>query len=119
LAYRLEDTRVFRLFNVLDDFNREGLGIEIDVSLPNTRVIRSLDQIISWRGRPRSIRVDNGPEYINKAPKQWAARNGIALCHIQPGEPRQNAYIERPNMGLGGITPAQKLNQQMKQQTAA
>ena len=155
MADRLEDTRAFRLFNVLDDFNREGLGIEVDFSLPTTRVIRSLDQIIAWRGRPLSIRVDNGPEYISDALKQWAAANGIALCHVQPGKPQQNAYIERynrtvrqewlgqynfltinevqnhatkwlwtynnerPNMGLGGITPAQKLKRQMTHQIAA
>ena len=74
-----------------------GFGIEVDFSLPATRVIRSLDQIIAWRGRPLSIRVDNGPEYVSEALKQWAARNGIALCYIQPGKPQHNAYIERYN----------------------
>ncbi|MEY4762065.1 MAG: hypothetical protein RLZZ200_1921 [Pseudomonadota bacterium] len=49
----LDDGRSFRLFNVLDDYNREGLGIEVDLSLPAARVIRSLDQIIEWRGRPK------------------------------------------------------------------
>ncbi len=97
MADRLENTRAFRLFNVLDDFNREGLGIEVDFSLPTTRVIRSLERIIAWRGRPLSIRVDSGPEYISEALKQWAANNGIALRHIQPGKPQQNAYIERYN----------------------
>ena len=47
---QLKDGRTFRLFNVLDNFNREGLGIESDFSLPLVRVIRSLDQIIEWRG---------------------------------------------------------------------
>jgi len=47
---QLSDGRSFRLFNVLDDFNREGLGIEVDLSLPSARVIRALDQIIEWRG---------------------------------------------------------------------
>lgn len=55
----------FRLLNVLDDYNREGLGIEVDFSLPAERVIRSLDRIIAWRGAPKEIRVDNGPEYIS------------------------------------------------------
>ncbi len=61
---QLSDGRRFRLFNVLDDFNPEGLGIEADLSLPAARAIRSLDQIIEWRGRPSAIRCDNGPEYI-------------------------------------------------------
>lgn len=149
MADRLEDMRGFRLLNVVDDFNREGLGIEVDFSLPAIRVIRTLDRIIEWRGPPLAIRVDNGPEYISDCLHQWAETRGIAIQHIQPGKPQQNAYIERynrtvrhewldqymfatikevqdyatewlwtynndrPNMGLGGITPAQKLKQQL------
>ncbi|WP_442220865.1 IS3 family transposase [Rhizobium sp. 2YAF20] len=145
MADRLEDGRQFRLLNVLDDFNREGLGIEVDFSLPAERVIRSLNQIIEWRGKPFAIRVDNGPEYVSGKLMEWAENQGIALNHIQPGKPQQNAYVERynrtlrhewldqyiiesieeaqefathwlwtyhnerPNMGIGGITPAQKL----------
>ena len=145
MADRLEDGRAFRLLNVLDDFNREGLGIEADFSLPAERVVRVLNQIIEWRGKPDVIRVDNGPEYISGTLMTWAQQRGIALQHIQPGKPQQNAYVERynrtvrhewlgqyifetiqevqdhatewlwtynndrPNMGIGGITPAQKL----------
>ncbi len=64
MADQLADGRSFRTLNVLDDFNREGLGIEVDFSLPAMRVVRSLNQIIEWRGKPATIRVDNGPEYI-------------------------------------------------------
>lgn len=56
---QLSDGRSYRLLNVIDDFNREGLGIEVDFSLPTERVIRSLEQIIEWRGKPRAIRCDN------------------------------------------------------------
>ena len=52
----LADGRSFRTFNVLDDYNREGLGIEVDLGLPALRIIRALDQIIEWRGKPRVIR---------------------------------------------------------------
>ena len=97
MADRLEDGRAFRLLNVLDDFNREGLGIEVDFSLPAERVVRMLNQIIEWRGRPKAIRVDNGPEYISGTLMKWAERLGIALQHIQPGKPQQNAYVERYN----------------------
>jgi putative transposase len=93
----LEDGRQYRLFNVLDDFNREGLGIEVDLSLPSARVIRSLDQIIEWRGRPKAIRCDNGPEYLSGALQEWSARRGIRIEYIQPGKPQQNAYVERFN----------------------
>ena len=62
MADLMEDARGFRLLNVLDDFNREGLGIEADFSLPAERVTRTLDRIIEWRGQPLAIRVDNSPE---------------------------------------------------------
>lgn len=59
------DGRSFRLFNVIDDFNREALGIGADFSLPSERVIRTLDQVIEWRGKPAGICCDNGPENIS------------------------------------------------------
>lgn len=93
----LEDGRSYRLFNVIDDFNREGLGIEVDFSLPAERVIRALDQIIEWRGTPLTLRCDNGPEYVSTALTTWAEKRGIHLEYIQPGKPQQNAYIERYN----------------------
>jgi putative transposase len=94
---RLNDGRAFRLFNVLDDFNREGLGIEVDFSLPAERVIRALEQIIEWRGKPLALRCDNGPEYLSHTLRAWAGQRGIRLDYIQPGKPQQNAYIERYN----------------------
>ena len=74
----------YRLFNVLDDFNREGLGIEVDFSLPAERVIRSLEQIIEWRGNPSAIRCDNGLEYISKLLVEWSEEHNITLLFIQP-----------------------------------
>lgn len=127
-----------------DDFNREGLAIEVDFSLPSARVVRALDQIIQWRAM---IRVDNGSEYLSGTLVSWASKHQITLSYIQPGKPQQNAYVERynrtvrnewlgthifhtieevqnhatqwlwiynndrPNMGIGGITPAMKLKQ--------
>lgn len=147
MADQLSSGRSFRTFNVLDDFNREGLGIEVDLSLPAARVVRSLDQIIEWRGKPENLRCDNGPEYISGALQCWAKARRIAVHFIQPGKPQQNAYVERynrtvrhewlemnefdtiedaqntatgwlwtynnerPNMAIGGITPAMKLAQ--------
>lgn len=71
--------------------------MEIDLSLPAGRVIRTLEQVIEWRGRPAAIRCDNGPEYISAALLNWAAQQGIRIEHIQPGKPQQNAYVERYN----------------------
>lgn len=93
----LEDGRSLRTFNVIDDFNRECLAIDVDVSLPSERVIRSLNQVIEWRGKPAAIRCDNGPEYISQKVIDWATTHQITLLYIQPGKPTQNAYVERFN----------------------
>jgi len=94
---QLGDQRSYRLFNVIDDHNREALGIDVDLSLPSERVIRALEQIIEWRGKPNALRCDNGPEYISQKLKDWAHSKGITILYIQPGNPQQNAYIERYN----------------------
>ena len=80
---QLNDGRSFRLLNVIDDFNREALGIEVDFSLPSERVIRSLEQIMQWRGTPKVLRCDNGPEYISESIVNWAKRRGIRMEYIQ------------------------------------
>ena len=94
---QLSNGRSYRLFNVIDDFNREGLCIDVDFSLPAERVSRALDRIIEWRGQPQEIRCDNGPEYISGHLQKWAQTRNITLSYIQPGNPQQNAYIERYN----------------------
>ena len=93
----LVDGRRFRLFNVLDDFNRESLAIEVDTSMPSLRVIRVLNRVIAQRGKPANLRSDNGPEFISHILQQWCEDNAITLQYIQPGKPTQNAYIERKN----------------------
>ena len=94
---QLSDQRSYRLFNVIDDYNREALCIDADVSLPTERVIRSLEHTIEWRGKPAAIRSDNGPEYISYKLQKWAHERGISLLYTQPGNPQQNAYVERFN----------------------
>ena len=97
MSDRLEDGRSFRLLNVLDDFNRESLAIEVDTSLPTLRLIRVLNRLIAQRGKPANIRTDNGPEFISHRLEQWCTDNQISLQFIQPGRPMQNAFIERKN----------------------
>ena len=97
MADQLADGRSFRTLNVLDDFNREGLAIEVDFSLPSERVVRTLNQVIAWRGTPLAIRLDNGPEYVSGRLQNWAENAGIGLIYIQRGKPQQNAYVERYN----------------------
>jgi putative transposase len=94
---QLADGRKYRLFNVIDDYNREGLDIVVDFSLPADRVTRALEQIIEWRGKPRAIRCDNGPEYISGTLTAWAKKQNIHIDYIEPGKPQQNAYVERYN----------------------
>ncbi len=91
------DGRKFRTLNVIDDFSREVLAVEIDISLPASRVIRCLDQIAEECGYPRKLRSDNGPEFIANELKKWAKLNDVDHRHIEPGKPTQNAYVERFN----------------------
>lgn len=89
--------RSFRLLNIIDDYNREMLTMEVDFSLPAQRVIRVLEFLELVRGLPKMIRVDNGPEFISKQLDQWCRDKGIELVFIQPGKPMQNGYVERCN----------------------
>lgn len=89
--------RRFRTFNVIDDHNREALAIEIDTSITAPRLIRVFEQLKSWRGLPDMLRVDNGPELLAQEFVDWAKRHGMMIDYIEPGEPNQNAYIERFN----------------------
>lgn len=93
----LWDGRRYRLLNIVDDYNRELLHIEADLSLPTLRVIRVLEYLKEFRGLPGIIRVDNGPEFISHKLDQWCKQNKITLVFIQPGKPMQNGYIERCN----------------------
>lgn len=93
----LWDGRTYRLLNVIDDYNRQLLAVEVDTSLPALRVIRVLEAIKEARPLPQMIRVDNGPEFISHKLDAWCRQLGITLHHIQPGKPTQNAYVERFN----------------------
>jgi putative transposase len=93
----LWDGRKFRVLNVIDDYNREMLAMEVDFSLPALRVIRVLEYLKEFRGLPKLIRVDNGPEFISHQLDEWCRKNGITLLYIQPGKPMQNGYVERCN----------------------
>jgi putative transposase len=96
----LVDGRRFRLLNIIDDYNRESLSIEVDTSLPTLRVIRVLDRLLETRSKPKTIRVDNGPEFISDKLQLWCEEKQINLQFIQPGKPVQNAFVERNNGSL-------------------
>jgi putative transposase len=94
---RLTNGRQFRTLNLIDEFNREALAIEVDTSMPSARVIRVLEQVKSWRLLPQSIRVDNGPEFIAEVLAEWCEQHGVMLNFIPPGKPQKNGYVERFN----------------------
>lgn len=89
--------KTVRSLNIIDDFNREALSLTIDTSLPSKRVVRELNKLVEWRGKPEKIRVDNGPEFIAQTLKDWCVENDVELGNIQPGKPTQNSLVERFN----------------------
>lgn len=93
----LESGRKIRVFNVIDDFNREALAVEAGYSHNSHSVIEQLEIIMITRDKPNRIRVDNGPEFVSHKLRRWCNEKGITLHFIQPGKPTQNAYIERFN----------------------
>jgi putative transposase len=97
MADGLGNGRVFRTLNVVDDFTRECLAIEVDTSLGGERVCRVLDRICEESGPPAVLVMDNGPEFTGHALDRWAYERGVKLHFIQPGKPVQNAYVESFN----------------------
>lgn len=93
----LTDGRQFRTLNLIDDFNRESLSVEVDHSLPSERVVRVLDRVAAERGYPQKLRSDNGPEFIAQPLANWADKHKVELAFIKPGKPMQNGFIERFN----------------------
>ena len=89
--------KTIRTLNVIDDFSREALSITVDTSLPAQRVIRELEKLLEWRGKPEKIRSDNGPQFVAEAMRAWCEKNDIQWEFIQPGKPTQNSLIERFN----------------------
>ncbi len=87
----------FRTFNLVDDFNREVLTIEVARSLTAAHVVETLNRVAAWRGYPEKLRVDNGPELTSIRLADWAEQHGVTLEFIKPGKPMQNGFIERFN----------------------
>jgi len=89
--------RRLRCLTIVDDCTRECLAIEVDTSITGLRVQAVLDRLADTRGLPKSITVDNGPEFDGQVLDKWSYRTGVRLSFIRPGRPNENAYIESFN----------------------
>ncbi len=97
VADRLSDGRAIRMLTLVDNFSRVSHAIEIDFSLTGKRVVEVLDGLKLNCGLPKTIKVDNGSEFISKAMDEWAHRNKVKLDFSRPGKPTDNAFIESFN----------------------
>ena len=97
MSDELYDGRRIRLLTLVDNFTRESLAIEVSDHLGGHRVAEVLMRLGEERNLPKTIRVDNGPEFISKVLDQWAYLNGVALDFSRPGKPTDNAFIEAFN----------------------
>lgn len=93
----LANGRKFRCLTIVDDGTRQSPAIAVDSSISGVRVVRELDQLAVIRGLPRTLVVDNGPEFTSRAMVVWAQTRGITLHFIDPGKPVQNAFVESFN----------------------
>jgi putative transposase len=90
----LHNGQRFRVLTIVDTMSRESPAIEVDRSLPGTRVVAILERLACTYGLPRVLYVDNGPECVSKALDAWAHRNGVKLHFSRPGTPTDNPFIE-------------------------
>jgi putative transposase len=97
LSDAFTDGRRFRILAVVDDFTRECLALVADTSLPGLRVVRELEAIMAWRGRPVRCVSDNGTELTGMAVLRWCQELRIEWHYIAPGKPTQNAFVESFN----------------------
>ena len=94
---RTEGGGRLRMLNVVDEFTRECLAIEVGRMFQGRDVVRTLAELFAIRDRPRYIRSDNGPEFASKAVRKWLKKAGVDTLFIEPGSPWENGYIESFN----------------------
>jgi transposase InsO family protein len=94
---RTEGGGRLRMLNVVDEYTRECLTIEVRRHFTGRDVVRVLAELFAIRGRPRYLRSDNGPEFACRAVKRWLAKKKVGTLFIEPGAPWENGYIESFN----------------------
>ena len=93
----LYDGQKIKLLTLVDNYTRESLALEVTWRLGGHSVVATLMEVVQEQGLPKSIRIDNGPEFTSKVLDQWAYLNGVELDFIRPGKPMDNALIESFN----------------------
>ena len=93
----LASGRALRTLTIVDSYTRECPAIEVGTGICSEQVTRVLERIIAERGKPESVRCDNGPEFTSRHFLAWCEEQGIAVIHIQPGKPMQNGHVESFN----------------------
>ena len=94
---RTREGRPLKLLNLVDEFTRECLAIEIARKQSSRDVLRTLTGLMLKHGIPKHIRSDNGPEFVAKAVRDWLSRLEVGTLFIEPGSPWENGYVESFN----------------------
>ena len=97
VADNLFDGRKLRMLTIVDCYSRESLAIHVGQSLKGHDVVSVLNTIVKQRGRPQTIKTDNGSEFIGKVMDRWAYERGVELDFSRPGKPTDNAMVESFN----------------------
>ena len=97
VSERTERGGQLKMLNVVDEFTRECLAIDVKRHFTGPDVVASLAELFAVRGRPRYIRSDNGPEFACKAVRKWLSAAGVGTLFIEPGSPWENGYVESFN----------------------
>jgi putative transposase len=92
-----EDAKTLKLLNIIDEFTRECLRIEVARSITSDKLVGVLERLVAERGAPAYLRLDNGPELIARALSDWCRFSGADSVFIDPGCPWQNAWVESFN----------------------
>ena len=94
---RTREGRPLKFLNVVDEYSRQCLAIEVDRKQTSRDVLRTLAQLMLKHGVPKHIRSDNGPEFVAKAVRDWLSRLDVGTLFIEPGSPWENGYVESFN----------------------
>ena len=97
MVERTNNGRAFRILNIIDEFTRECLSVKVNRRIKSQDVIEELFNLFIFRGIPKHIRSDNGPEFTARSVRKWLNRLGVKTLFIEPGSPWENGYIESFN----------------------